>query len=249
MPATRPLSPLEAGILIYLSGEALRGRGWLRRGVRGWRLYSEVKDEQQHAYIAERLPHMARLGLLDRFDVVEFGRTRATLLYRISQEGERRLAELEGRPCEAIPLPEPGDRGGNLFVPAPTWTALRTLQRFTRERIGPVRLGAHGWMSIGEIGAGQPTLRHDDLTWLVRRGLAEVRKVSAAREGGKPRTLYRLTAPALRAEAVDAVPGPGGEVELVETRVPGDAGPTPVPRRQPAPGSGSRGRPGGAGRQ
>ena len=248
MPAIRPLSPLEAGILIYLSGEALRGRGWLRRGVRGWRLYSEVKDEQQDAYIAERLPHLARLGLLDRLDVVEFGRTRATLLYRIAQEGERRLAALEGRPCEAIPPPEAEDRGGNLFVPAPTWSALLALQRCARERIGPVRLGAHGWMSIGEIGAGQPRLRHDDITWMVRRGLAELRKASVARDGGKPRTLYRLTSPAMRAEALDAVPAPGGQVEMVETRVPAEAGPTPAPRRRPAAGAGSRHRPGAVGR-
>jgi hypothetical protein len=247
MPTIRPLSPLEAGILTYLSGEALRGRGWLRRGVRGWRLYSEVKDEQQDAYIAERLPHLARLGLLDRLDVVEFGRTRATLLYRIAQEGERRLAALEGRPCEAIPPPEAEDRGGNLFVPAPTWSALLTLQRCARERIGPVRLGAHGWMSIGEIAVGQPTLRHDDLTWLVRRGLAELRKAPVGTEGAM-RTLYRLTAPAMRAEALDAVPAPGGRVEMVETRVPDEAGPTPGPRPRLAPGSGSRRRPGAVGR-
>ncbi len=247
MPTIRPLSPLETGILTYLSGEALHGRGWLRRGVRGWRLYSEVKDELQDAYIAERLPHLARLELLDRLDVVEFGRKRATLLYRIAQEGERRLAELEGRPCEAIPPPEAEDRGGNLFVPAPTWSALLTLQRCARERIGPVRLGEHGWMSIGEIGAGQPTLRHDDLTWLVRRGLAELRKVSIGGGGGM-RTLYRLTAPAMRAEALDAVPAPGGQVEMVETRVPEEAGPTRVPSRRLAPGSGSRRRSGAVGR-
>lgn len=247
MPTIRPLSPLEAGILTYLSGEALRGGGWLRRGVRGWRLYSEVKDEQQDAYIAERLPHLARLGLLDRLDVVEFGRRRATLLYRITQEGERRLAELEGRPCDTIPPPESEDRGGNLFVPAPTWSALLTLQRCARERIGPVRLGAHGWMSIGEISAGQPTLRHDDLTWLVRRGLAELRKAPVGTEGAM-RTLYRLTAPAMRAEALDAVSAPGGQVEMVETRVPDEAGPTRVPSPRLAPGSGSRRRSGALGR-
>lgn len=249
MPATRPLSPLEAGILIYLSGEALRGRGWLRLGVRGWRLYSEVRDEQQDAYIAERLPLMARLGLLDRFDLVEFGRTRATLLYRVSQEGERRLAELEGRPCEAIPRPEDEDRGGNTFVPAPIWTALTTLQRCAAQRIGPVRFGAHGWMSIGEIGADREPLRHDDLVWLVRRGLAEVRKAPGARVGGTTRSLYRLTAAGLRAEAVDAVPSPTGRVELVEARVPEAAGPTAVPRGMLATASGSRRRRGAAGRK
>ncbi len=246
MPATRPLSPLEAGILIYLSGEALRGRGWLRLGVRGWRLYSEVRGEQQDAYIAERLPHMARLGLLDRFDLVEFGRKRATLLYRISQEGERRLAELEGRPCEPIPRPDGEDRGGNAFVPAPSWAVLATLQRCAAQRIGPVRFGAHGWMSSGEIGAGQAELRHDDLVWLVRRRLAEMRKGPGAGMGGAAKSLYRVTAPGLRAEALDAVPSAGGRVELVEARVPEEAGPTAVPRGKLAAGSGSRLRRGAA---
>lgn len=248
MPAIRPLSPLDAGILIYLRDEALRGRGWLRRGVRGWRLYAEIKDEHESIYIAEKLPHMARLGLLDRCDVLEFGRKRPTLLYRVSQEGERRLAAAQGRPCEAIPRPEAGDRGGNLFVPCGSWAALTILQRCVGERIGPVRFGAHGWMSIGEVGAGQAPVRHDDLTWLVRRGLADARTAPAARDGGHARTFYRLTDPALRAEAVDAVPAPGGRVELVEVRVPLKAGPRSGALRRHTPGSGSRPRSAAAGK-
>jgi hypothetical protein len=224
MPPRQPLSPLEVGILIYMSDEALRRRGWLRRGVRGWRLYFEIKAKQD-AYISEKLPHMARRGLLDRVEVVEFGKSRPTLLYRISREGEQQLAQLEDRPPEAIPLPKAEDAGGNLFVPSSTWTALATLQRRALDRIGPERFGAHGWLSISEIGAGQPTVRHEDLTWLVRRGMAEVRNGPGAQEGGKAKTFYRLTASALRAEVVDAVPSPSGRVEMVEARVPEGPGP------------------------
>ena len=227
MPPSLPLSPLEVGILIFMSDEALHGRGWLRRGVRGWRHYVEIKAKQ-NAYIAEKLPHMVRRGLLDRAQVVEFGRTRATTLYRISKEGERRLAKLEDRPPERIPAPEGDDGGGNLFVPASTWTALTTLKRCPLERIGPERFGAHGWMTMPEIGAGQPTVQYEDLTWLVRRGLAEPRSGPGTQAGGRPRTFYRLTAPGLRLELVDAVPSPSGRVELVEARVPEEAGPAPA---------------------
>lgn len=227
MPPSLPLSPLDVGILIFMSDEALRRRGWLRRGVRGWRHYVEIKAKED-AYIAEKLPHMVRRGLLDRAQVVEFGRMRPTTLYRISQEGEGRLAKLEDRRPERIPAPGTEDGGGNLFVPASTWTALTTLQRCALERIGPERFGAHGWMSMREIGAGQPTVQYEDLTWLVRRGLAELRSGPGAQAGGSPRALYRLTTPGLRVELVDAVPSPSGRVELVEARVPEEAGPTPA---------------------
>lgn len=227
MPPRLPLSPLEVGILIFMSDEALRRRGWLRRGVRGWRHYAEIKGRQD-AYLAEKLPYMARRGLLDRAEVVEFGRTRPTMLYRISQEGERQLAQLVDRPPERIPTPGAEDGGGNLFVPASTWTALTTMKRCALDRIGPERFGAHGWMSMREIGAGQPTVQYEDLTWLVRRGLAELRSGPGTRAGGRPRTFYRLTAPGLRVELVDAVPSPSGRVELVEARVPEEAGPTPA---------------------
>ncbi|MEW5929501.1 MAG: hypothetical protein AB1941_18760 [Gemmatimonadota bacterium] len=226
MPSRLPLSPLEVGILIFMSDEAVRRRGWLLRGVRGWRHYVEIKARQD-AYIAEKLPHMARRGLLNRADVVEFGRTRPTMLYRISQEGERQLAQLVDRPPERMPEPGAEDGGGNLFVPSSTWSALTAMQRCALERIGPERFGAHGWMTMREIGAGQPTVLHEDLTWLVRRGLAELRS-GPGTAGGKPRTFYRLTAPGLRVVLVDAVPSPSGRVELVEARVPEEAGPTPA---------------------
>ncbi len=112
-----------------------------------------------------------------------------------------------------------------------------------------MRFGAHGWMSIGEIGAGQAALRHDDLVWLVRRQPGGDAEGARRAEGGTTRSLYRLTAPGLRAEALDAVPAPGGRVELVEARVPEEAGPTAAPRGKLATGSGSRRRRGAAGRR
>ncbi len=226
MPPQKTISPVEATILFYLRDEAVDGCGWLRRGVRGWRLYDEIRAATGE-YISERLPGLARHGLLDRVDVVELGRERPTLLYRISEAGARAVAELEGRPVAPLPSPGADDRDrGNLFVPARSWAALATLRRHAVDRIGPVRLDAHGWMTAHEVHEAHPLVVGHDVGWLLRRGLVERRQVPAPSRPLLPLTYYRVSEWGLRTEQVDAVPSPSGTVERMEARVREEAGPT-----------------------
>ncbi len=225
MPPPKPVSPMEVTVLMYLRDQAVDGRGWLRRGVRGWRLYGEVRAATGE-YISERLPHLARRGLLDRLDVPDFGRQRPTLLFRISEAGARRLEEMEGRPGR--PFPPPGAQdvdGGNLYVPASAWSALETLRRYAADRLGSVRLDAHGWLTAAEIRHAQHMLCGEDVAWLLRRGLVVLHEAAGSGPSRKPIRLYRISEWGMRTEPVDAVAAPSGRVEFVEARVREEAGP------------------------
>ena len=218
MPPSKPLSPAEVAILAFLSEEALNRRGWLRKGVRGWRLYSEI-TEATGEYIPERLPYLARRGLLERIDVQEFGRERRTTLYRISKAGASLIAEIKGHPPTSLRPALSGDEGGgNILVPAHAWSSLATLRKCAVDRIGPVRLGAHGWLTAVEVHR-ETRFRGEDLTWLLRRGLVERREVPSSFRPQMPLTYYRISDAGLRTEYVDAVPSPSGRVEFVEARV------------------------------
>lgn len=224
MPPHRPISPVEATILFYLRDEAADDCGWRRRGVRGWRMYGEVKAATG-LYIFERLPFLAVRGLLDRIDVPEYGRRRPTSLYRISEAGTRAVAELERRPYRPLPVPEARDEsGGNLFAPARAWGSLDTLRRHAVEEIGPVRLGAYGWLTAAEIHR-ENDLRGEGLPWLLRRGLVERREVPPPPGRRTPVAYYHASPAGLRTDYVDAVAAPSGRVEVVEARVREEAGP------------------------
>ncbi|HEX2093368.1 MAG TPA: hypothetical protein VHG28_13265 [Longimicrobiaceae bacterium] len=176
-------------------------------------------------YISERLPHLASRGLLHRIDVPEFGRERPTLLFRISEAGARKVAELEGHPYTPLPVPEAdAEDRGNLFVPASAWSSLTALRRRAVDRIGPVRLGAHGWLTAVEVHQ-ETRLRGEDLPWLLRRGLVERREVPAPSRRQLSLTCYRISDAGLRTGYVDAVPSPSGRVEFVEARVGEEPGP------------------------
>ena len=224
MPPQRPVSPVEVTILFYLRDEAADGCGWRRRGVRGWRLYGEVKDATGE-FISERLPYLATRGLLERINVPEFGRERPTLLFRISVAGARKVAELEGRPYTPLPAPvADAEDGGNLFVPAAAWSSLETLRKSVVDRIGPVRLGAHGWLTAVEVHK-ETRFRGEDLPWLLRRGLVERREVPAPARPHLPFTYYRISDAGLKTEHVDSAPSPSGRVEFIEAQVGEEVGP------------------------
>lgn len=220
----RPISPVEATVLFYLRDEAADGCGWRRRGVRGWRLYGEVKEGTSE-YIPERLPYLASRGLLERIDVPEFGRERPTLLSRISEAGARLVAELEDRPYTPLPAPQmDAEDGGNLFAPTNAWSSLGVLRRSVEDRTGPVRFDVHGWLTAVEVHR-ETRLRGEDLPWLLRRGLVERREVPLSFRPQMPLGYYRISEAGLRTEYVDAAPSPSGRVEFVEARVREEEGP------------------------
>ena len=195
------MSPVSRGqailrALAVLRDAAVRERGWMRRGVRGWMFRDEVE-----AATGERLsgvlPWLAARGLADRVDVRSAAR-RATWLYRVSARGLRLLAAHEGRE-EPAALRAPGDDpadAGALYLPRAAWDALETLRLHALEGLGRRRFGEHGWMTLAELRATGDPVQAADLGWLVRQGLAERRQVPGA---APPLRLFRATGRGLRA--------------------------------------------------
>ena len=204
---TRPMKQAWIWILDYLRDEALGGYGWRRRGVRGWRLYEEI-EQVLEMKIPEHLPALWRAGLVDRTRVEDSGRSSPLFLYRISQEGIRRLAELEGESPRPImePLPEAEDpEKGSLFVPDKEWSALQLLRRHAIEHLGPMRWNQYGWMTAREMAVQLDRAVGEIIGWLRARNLVERRRGAHARGTQQP-WFYRASEQGLRAELLDAVP-------------------------------------------
>lgn len=220
MPPKKPLTDEMVAVLVYLWDEATLGCGWLRRGVRGWRMYAEIRAATGE-YLMETLPYLAKRGLLDRVDVREPGRERAAQLYRISAEGARVVRALEIGRSRRLPRPAPEDENeGTFYVPGSAWSALRTPRMYAAERAGPVRLGEPGWMTQAEVRGTDRRVRGDDFKWLVVRDLVERREVPDPDRPERRLVLYRATMPGRCIEPVEAVRSPG-EIEYVAVRARG----------------------------
>lgn len=239
MPEQKPLSREMLAVLHYLWDEATLGSGWLRRGVRGWRMYREIRHATKE-YLLDTLPYMAKRGLLDRVDVLEPGRERTVQLYRISTQGAQAVGETGRRKPHRVPPPEREDASeGTFYVPVSPWSVLRTLRMYAAERAGPLRFGEHGWMTLGEVRRADPGIRGDDLKWLLTRRLIERRETHEQESPERRTILYRATEQGQRAEPVEAVQSPGG-IEYVAVRVRERAGPEPRQEQGSAPAFGSR---------
>ena len=129
-------------VLRFLREQALGGRGWRRRGVRGWHRSEEV-EAAIGVYLLDMLPGLARQGRVDRVDILEPGRLRPQWMYRISEAGVTALAEWEGTESPSgWRTPEDGDPdAGALYVPVRAWEALEVLRRYARGEVGPRRWG------------------------------------------------------------------------------------------------------------
>ena len=214
------MEPTAFRILRFLRDEAVAGRGWRRRGVRGWHFYTGI-EEALRTRIPEVLPWLWRRGYLDRTRVEDPGRTRPVFLYRISAAGSECVPDEEGtRAPLGEPLPEDKDPdAGTLYIPRYPWRALETLRRQASHEGGPTRFGQAGWMSPQEIGRALGQALGEDLAWLVARGLAERRAGPQFAGRGRPAWFYRASDLALGAEPVDAVRIGSKDPALVQVRV------------------------------
>ena len=156
-------------LLAYLRDEALAGRGWERRGRRGWRFAHELCAVDVPRWGLIQL-HAA--GLLDRIDERAPEKRRPLYLYRITDSGARWVAET--REEEHRPIEAPGDDsadGESFFAPHRSISALRVL----------VGAGSGAWLDRHEIAtrASFPaSIEESDLTWLAEHRYAWKRERS-----------------------------------------------------------------------
>lgn len=207
--------------LWFLESEAWGGRGWWRRGVRGWRFYSEI-ETATGARIPEVLPGLWVRGYVDRTAVVDTGRRTPLYLYRISTAGVAYLGEVAGTPRPqhvGEPLPESEDPdAGSLYLPVHSWHVLDLLRRHAVHGIGPERFGQTGWMTPAEMRPRLKGVMGDNLPWLLSRGLVERRQIAAPATPHRPPWFYRASELALRLELVDTVPVGSAPAQFVQVR-------------------------------
>lgn len=193
-------------VLRMLRTLALEGKGWTRKGVRGWVFTDEVQD----GLAGVNLTDLLQLGMIVREDVRDPGRRLPLYLNRITQAGEDELAAEEGRDPTPIPRARqnltPADRE-TLYVPTNAWQALAALSR------EPVD---DPWRSLAQIAdrAKTPVLP-EGLQFLVERGLAELRRPAILSRTSP--ILYRATTLGRGARVRERRPG----AERVQVRVPG----------------------------
>ena len=152
---------------------AVAGRGWRRRGVRGW-LFTDELPPCAPAALAGRAQH----GLVLTDHVPEPGRRPRLALHRITPAGADAVARHEGRPGVGVDVPagaDPAD-AAVVYLPAGAWVALRALLCVRH---------TGGWACLAEVracAAGR-AVGPEDLAQLLRRRLA----VSARAPGTVPR--------------------------------------------------------------
>lgn len=226
MPVIQPLKRATERTLWFLEGEAWEGRGWWRRGVRGWRFHVELEAVME-SRLPNVFPELGRRGYVDRTATVDLARGAPIWLYRVSRAGVAYLRKSAGLPrthdiIEPLPAGEDPD-AGSLYLPVRPWYALDLLRRHARHGIGPERFGQPGWMTPGEM---RPRLRGvlgEDLPWLLARGLVERRQREAA-TGPKSPWLYRASALGLGLELVDSVLVGSEPPQFVQVRPAGPPG-------------------------
>jgi hypothetical protein len=193
-------------VLRMLRSLPLEGKGWTRKGVRGWVFTDEVQD----GLAGVNLRDLLQLGMIVREDVRDPGRRLPLYLHRITQVGEDELAAEDGR--DAIPISRaranltPADRE-TLYVPTNAWQTLAALAR------EPVE---DPWRSLAQIAirAKTPVLPEGP-QFLVERGLAELQRPAVLSRTSP--IVYRATILGRGARVRDRRAG----AERVQVRVPG----------------------------
>lgn len=213
--ARRHLDPALRQVLSYLEHEAWRGRGWWRRGVRGWRLGAEIEVSTERR-TTDAIPSLWERGYVDRIQVADPGRQTPSYLYRISQAGWARYCSATGAPTLPIPEPLPASIDPDvhaIYIPAGHWHLLDLLRRYAMYHLGPVRGEQYGWMTPSEVRVQLRGAVGDTLPWLLGRGLVERRPDLEINQTARPTWIYRVSPYALGLELIDAaVLGPLGSV-------------------------------------
>lgn len=203
----RQLDKYELGILEALHGTLVDGRGWKRRGVRGWLLYPEL-DQMVKGWINETLRWLAHHDLVTREIAWDVPPAKPRLaICRITEQGARVLASVSER--SAVEFDEPGELEPNVFfLSEPRWAVLKVLQS------GYPRAPTD-WAPISEVRQrSQVFIYHETLDSLVLRGLIERR--SERRNEGNPSVFLRATPLGMRVQIFDE--GTGKEFVEVQLR-------------------------------
>lgn len=230
----------DGAVLERLLVEVEEGRGWSRRGRRGWRFTEEI---QAFGLNAGRLAWLADQGLLDRLDVRERDEDAPHWLYRLTNLGAAVVAMR--REEEFHRLSRPAREGfrrdnGSFFAPAEPMAALHALARGARRGEGK-RWGDVGWLTLEELRAiSGLTFGPASLAWLTERGYTERRDGQSRND---PPACYRATERGQRVRVVDDTATLRGSAAFVLAREDADEGVRGRAEREPA--GERRPRPGG----
>jgi hypothetical protein len=176
-------------LLSALSGFALKGELWQRRGVRGWAFSEELS---YWGLRVDMLVPLAQAGLVWREDVRDPYRSNPLCIHRITQAGQNVLADVKGLPH--VTIAQPADQLSeeemeSLYLSFDCWLGLEFL----------IRQDQGQWFSHSAIatGSGRPFYTTDG-DYLLRRNLVERKKLE---EGN--RRVYRATGDAHGARLID----------------------------------------------
>jgi hypothetical protein len=185
MALSRDVSEDLLAFLRALAEDALAGRGWTRRAVRGWRFTDELTS--RFPFAVDHMRVLQRRGFAVREDVLDCGRSTALYLNRVTQAGEDYLAAREGREPRVVSAAaeerSPEDLE-TLYLPTDAWAALRVLAALpdTEQWLPGTRI-------IEAIGR---TFYHEEGEFLAARGLVERRRPEAPSRPNES-MLYRAT--------------------------------------------------------
>lgn len=175
----------QIGLLRWLDDLDRRECGYRQGGVFGWASHAHA-DAVLSYHIAELLPRLARLRLVDRRDVRYSERARPDWIYRITQAGSERTGH-----ARTVVAPE-FDRDTEdhaVRLPRGPQAALELLRQF--HRAGTER--DDGWVTTLQVREAAvlqagPPIYSESLAWLARRGFADRRAC-----GGTLHSLWRAS--------------------------------------------------------
>jgi|SRR5215212_7982246 len=197
------LSQTGVELLKTLSAHAANGKGWRRRGVRGW----AFSDELPASVLGiETLRQLAADGRILREDVRDPFRTLPWCLHRITQKGQNIFADATGLPHVTVDPPAEvltEVETETLYVSIDTWLGLEFLSAQEPGR----------WFAPSEIKSiAKANFYTEDGNFLISRGLVRRERVDPA----GPR-LFQVTELGRGARALDRTAHP----RRVQVHVPG----------------------------
>jgi len=221
------LSPLSIALLKALSALAASGRGWNRRGVRGWAFSDELPSADRTVDALRRLAEAERVR---REDVRDPFRVQPTHIHRITQVGQNILADAAGLPHVRIHSPSEvltDVERETIYVSIDTW---RGLEFLAAQEPGI-------WFTPDEMKAASGvSFGLEDANFLTPRGMILRQQAPARREGAgrSPRNYYQATALGRAARLLDR----SVSERRVQVHVPGlllaaGEAPPPLPGRRP----------------
>ena len=212
-------------LLMALSALAANGKGWNRRGVRGWAFTDELRTEDRSV---EALRQLAAAGCIRREDVSDPFRVQPFHIHRIPQVGQNTLADAAGLPHVHVQSPSEVLTDVELetiYVSRDTWLSLAFL---AEQEPG-------AWFTPDEIaGATGVGFGLEDSTFLAPRGMIVCEKAPPRDGAGRsPRNFYQASALGRAARLLDA----SASERRVQVHVPGfrafaGEAPPPLPGRR-----------------